>query len=332
VTDSVLFTVFTPTYNRAHTLHRVYDSLCAQTLRDFEWIVIDDGSTDGTADLIANWVKSADFPIRYFKQENRGKHIAHNLAVREARGQFVAPLDSDDALPPTSLERISASWDAIPVSRRAGYSGIGGLCRDQYGKIIGDCFPKSPLDSSPRELIYELRIRGEKWGVTRTDVLRQYPFPELSGTQFVPEGLVGLQMSKNYKRRYVNEVFRVYYRFENKEPGKNLTNRADISTNAPGRFYYYLWVLNNELEYFWRSPVPFAKAAVMVPLLARFSNLSFRELLQSLKTAPAIVLVLLALPFALAIYASRTRVLLKSKKVGYSHEDQPVSGPSHESR
>jgi glycosyltransferase involved in cell wall biosynthesis len=315
VTNPVLFTVFTPTYNRAHTLHRVYDSLCAQTLRDFEWIVIDDGSTDSTALLVANWVKFADFPIRYFRQEHSGKHIAHNLAVREARGQFVAPVDSDDALPTESLERISASWNGIPASCRAGYSGIGGLCCDQYGKIIGDCFPKNPLDTSFRELIYELRVRGEKWGVTRTDVLRQYPFPELSGTQFVPEGLVGLQMSKNYKRRYVNEVLRIYYRFENKEPGKNLTNRASISTNAPGRFYYYLWVLNNELEYFWRSPIPFAKAAVMLPVLARFSNLSFRDLFQSLKTSAAIILVLLAFPFALAIYASnRAFVLFKSKE------------------
>jgi glycosyltransferase involved in cell wall biosynthesis len=313
--DSVLFTVFTPTYNRAHTLHRVYDSLCTQTLRDFEWIVIDDGSTDGTAELVGKWVKSANFPIRYFRQEHSGKHIAHNLAVGQARGQFVAPVDSDDALPPESLERISALWNSIPVSSRAGYSGIGGLCSDQRGKIIGDRFPESPLDTSLRELIYVLRVRGEKWGVTRTDVLREYPFPELSGTQFVPEGLLGLQMSKNYKRRYVNEVFRIYYCVEKREPGKNLTNRANISTNARGRFYYYLWVLNNELEYFWRSPVPFAKAAVMVPVLARFSNLPFRDLLQSLRTPAAIVLVLVALPFALAIYASnRTAVPFKSKK------------------
>ena len=321
--ESILFTVFTPTYNRAHTIHRVYDSLRAQTLRDFEWLVIDDGSTDSTAELVANWAKSADFPIRYFWQEHQGKHIAHNVAVREARGQFVAPLDSDDALPPESLERISTSWNAIPVSCRAGYSGIGGLCCDQHGKVIGDYFPKSPLDASLRELIYELQVRGEKWGVTRTDVLRQYPFPELPGTQFVPEGLVGLQMSKNYKRRYLNEVFRIYYRFENKEPGKNLTNRASISSNASGRFYYYLWVLNNELEYFWRSPAPFAKAAVMLPVLARFSNLHFRDLLQSLKSPAATVLVMLALPFALVMYASnRTSVLLKLKKGDCSHTDE----------
>src|SRR5260370_42664596 len=82
------FTVFTPTYNRAHTLHRVYDSLRAQTLRDFEWLVVDDGSTDDTPGLITQWTKATDFPIRYFKQGRSGKHFAHNLAVREARGKM----------------------------------------------------------------------------------------------------------------------------------------------------------------------------------------------------------------------------------------------------
>jgi glycosyltransferase involved in cell wall biosynthesis len=315
VSDTPTFTVFTPTYNRAHTLHRVYDSLCAQTLRDFEWLVVDDGSTDNTAELIADWAKVADFPIRYLKREHLGKHVAHNLAVREARGQFVAPLDSDDALPPASLERIHALWSAIPVSDREAFSGIGGLCCDQHRKIIGDSFPRSPLDTSLRELIFGLRIRGEKWGVTLTDVLRQYPFPELSETQFVPEGLVGLQMSRTYKRRYVNEVFRIYYRFENQAPGKNLTNRPDVATNAPGRLCYYLWLLNNELEFFWRSPIPFAKAAVVLPILARFSNRSFRELLQSLEKPVARFLVLMALPFALVVYTSnRVSTLLNHTK------------------
>jgi glycosyltransferase involved in cell wall biosynthesis len=315
VSDTPVFTVFTPTYNRAHTLHRVYDSLCAQTIRDFEWLVVDDGSTDNTVELIGDWAKAADFPIRYFKQEHLGKHIAHNFAVREARGQFIAPVDSDDALTSASLERIQALWSTIPLSDRESFSGIGGLCCDQHGKIIGDWFPKTPIDTNLRELIFGLRIRGEKWGVTRTNVLRQYPFPELSGTQFVPEGLVGLQMSRIYKRRYVNEVFRIYYQFENQAPGKNLTNRPDVTTNAPGRLCYCLWLLNNELEFFWRSPMPFAKAAVVLPILARFSNRSFRELIQSLVKPLARFLVLMALPIALVVYASnRMSTLLDHTK------------------
>jgi glycosyltransferase involved in cell wall biosynthesis len=306
-----LFTVFTPTYNRAHTLHRVFDSLCAQTVRDFEWLVVDDGSTDNTADLIAVWAKSTEFPIRYFKQAHSGKHIAHNLAVREARGYFFAPLDSDDALLADSLKKLCASWNGIPVSDRASFSGIGGLCCDQHGEVIGDRFPESPLDTTLRDLVYGLRVRGEKWGITRTDVLRQYPFPEITGTQFVPEGLVGLQMSRTYKRRYVNEVFRIYYRHENEEPGKNLSSRESLASNASGRLYYYLWLLNNEFDYFWRSPTPFAKAAVLLPILARFSNRPLRTLFCSVDRPAARVLILLAFPITLAVFAaSRIAVLL----------------------
>ena len=97
--------MFTATYNRAHTLHRVFDSLRAETVRGFEWLVVDDGSTDGTKALIAQWAAAADFPIRYFKQDRSGKHAAHNRAVAEACGQFFLPLDSDDAYPPRALER-----------------------------------------------------------------------------------------------------------------------------------------------------------------------------------------------------------------------------------
>jgi glycosyltransferase involved in cell wall biosynthesis len=90
-----MFTVFTPTYNRSHTLHRVYDSLHAQTYRNFEWLVIDDGSTDGTAEMIESWRRNADFPIRFFAQPHAGKHVAHNRALDEARGRFFIVLDSD---------------------------------------------------------------------------------------------------------------------------------------------------------------------------------------------------------------------------------------------
>src|SRR4029434_11350090 len=104
------FTVFTPTYNRAQTIHRVYDSLRAQTLRDFEWLVVDDGSTDATSDLIANWARTASFLIRYVKQEHSGKHIPHNLALREAQGQLFVPLDSDDGCVSHALARPGDHW------------------------------------------------------------------------------------------------------------------------------------------------------------------------------------------------------------------------------
>ena len=299
--DSVLFTVFTPTYNRAHTLHRVYDSLCAQTLRDFEWLVIDDGSTDNTQQVVANWAKTADFPIRYFRQEHAGKHIAHNFAVREARGKFFLPLDSDDACVPQSLEKIQFHWNTIPPDERHSFFAVTGLCRDQYGNIIGDLFPSNPFDSNLREKQYVYRIRGEKWGGGLTDVIRRYPFPEIPDTQFAPEGIIWLDIAKTYQIRYVNEVLRIYYVNDN-VTGGTLSKNRKLSENAPGRLYYHIWILNNDFRYFARSPLPFVKAAILIPVEARDSKKSLRSVLRSLHSTAARVLVVIMLPASAILY------------------------------
>lgn len=292
-----LFTVFTPTYNRAHTLHRVFDSLCAQTLRDFEWLVVDDGSTDDTPRLVADWAKTVEFPIRYFKQDHSGKHIAHNLAAREARGQFFLPLDSDDACTPRALERMAYHWNAIPCSDRKSLSGVSGLCSNQYGKVIGDQYPHEPFDTSLRERCYLYRLRGEKWGSTLTEIVRRVPFPEIKGTQFAPEGMVWLEIAKNYKDRCVNEVFRVYY-LDDDQTGATLSKKKGLTDNAPGRMHYYIWMLNNDLEYFFHSPMPFLKAAVMLPIVSWASGQRLGATLKALHSTQARFLLISALPLA----------------------------------
>ena len=308
-----LFTVFTPTYNRAHTIHRVFDSLSAQTLRDFEWLVVDDGSTDNTAELLDGWTKTADFPIRYLKQENSGKHVARNLAVREARGRFFALIDSDDALVPNALERIAIIWDEIPLEIKPSFCGVVGLCKNQHGEIIGDQFPSSPFDSHLSERKYVYRIHGEKWGPSLTEIDRKFLFPEISGTQFVPEGMVHFEIGRTYRNRCVNEVFRIYY-VDDAHTGATLTKRKSLGDNAPGRLCYYVYLLNNQMEYFFQCPPPFLKAAVTLPIVAWFSKQSFRSALKSVQNPLAKILVLLALPLALLFYASdRMIVNLKFK-------------------
>jgi glycosyltransferase involved in cell wall biosynthesis len=311
--DSVLFTVFTPTYNRAHTLHRVYDSLCAQTLRDFEWLVIDDGSTDGTAELIVNWAKSADFPIRYFKQEHSGRHIAHNSAIREARGQFFLPLDSDDACLPVALERMLHHWNAIPAAERACFGGVEGLCIDQNGRLIGDRYPSDPFDTTLRQRKYLYRLRGEKWGFAVTEIARRFPFPEISATQFVPEGTVYHELAKTYKDRCVNEVFRVYY-IDDPGTGGAISQRNRFRDDAPGRWHYYVWLLNNDIEYLLRAPRPFLKAAVMLPIVAHVAGKGLRNTLRSLRTTRSKLLVGLALPFSCVLYAYDSARATRTKK------------------
>jgi glycosyltransferase involved in cell wall biosynthesis len=308
MSDAPLFTVFTPTYNRAHTLHRVYDSLCAQTLRDFEWLVVDDGSTDNTAELISDWANAANFPIRYFKQEHFGKHFAHNLAVREAHGRFFLALDSDDACTPRALERMAYHWNTVPEPDRAHYSGIGGLCSDQHGMIVGDQFPSDPFDTTLREQRYVHHIRGEKWGPTLTEVVRKFPFPEIKGT-YIPEGTLWLQIAKKYKNRCVNEIFRIYY-IDDDLTGVTITKRIrDFSDYAPGRLHFYTWLLNNDLEYFLNSPMPFLKAAVILPIFAHFAGQDLRGTFKSLHTVRAKALLLLALPMSFLMYLfNRLRV------------------------
>src|SRR5262249_17467585 len=188
-----------------------------------------------------------------------GRAVARNRGVGEARGRFFMVLDSDDACFPHALERIAYHWNSIPASERHAFFAVNGLCCDQHGRLVGDRFPFSPFDSNLREKRYVHRIRGEKRGAVATDVLRRFPFPEIGKTNFVPEGAIWLEVSKNYKIRYVNEIFRIYYVADN-ETGKTLTQTKMLRENAPGRLYYYIWLLNNDLNYFFRLPLPFLKA------------------------------------------------------------------------
>ena len=299
VSDAPLFTVFTPTYNRAHTLHRVYDSLRAQTLHDFEWLVVDDGSTDDTPRLLAEWTKVADFPIRHFKQAHSGKHIAHNLAVREAQGEFFFTLDSDDACVPHALQRMATLWQSIPGHERQLFCGVGGLSVDQHGKLVGERFPREPLDADMHERHYLYRVRGEKCVMMRTELVRRVPFPEIEKTSFVPEGRVWFEVAKARKIRWVNETFRVYYIGES----GSLSDRShSLRESAPGRMHYYVWMLNNNLGYLFRAPRPFLNAAAMLPVVAWLSNRPLKDVMLSLENPLARILVLSALPVAAFVY------------------------------
>jgi glycosyltransferase involved in cell wall biosynthesis len=202
----VKFSILTPTYNRAHLLHHAYEGLCKQTLRDFEWIVLDDGSTDATEQAVAEFTRTAPFPIHYFRQENRGKHIAMNRGIAMAKGYFVGVLDSDDWYRPEALESCWRMWEQISLSERPRFVGITALTADPSGKIIGTEFPQPILDCDALDLRYKFGVLGDKKGFQRADVLREFPFPEDLG-RFVPEGIVWNRIALKYQTRHVNEVW-----------------------------------------------------------------------------------------------------------------------------
>ena len=303
--ESPQITVFTPTYNRAHTIHRVFDSLCAQTFSDFEWLIIDDGSSDNTKDLIETWTATANFSIRYVRQLHIGKNFAHNLALAEARGYLFFPIDSDDAFVPDALEKMARLWASIPESKRHNFCSVGALCQDQHGKIVGQKFPTEPFDADLLEVTYIRHIGGEKWIGWVTEIMRRYPFPEIHGT-FLPEGIICFDIAKSFKTRWSNDVVRTYY-VDDPTTGATLTGTSRGGSHALGRWYYYVWLLNNNLGYFFNSPSPFLKAATALSMCGWLSGHTLAESLRALGSKRARLLVLLALPFAVLLFEMEKR-------------------------
>ena len=295
------FTVFTPTYNRADTLHRVYESLKTQTFRDFEWLIIDDGSTDGTAELAEKWQQEAAFPIRYLWQENQGKHVAFNHAVREARGRFFSPLDSDDACVPSALERFKYHWEAIPADQRGRFSGVAVLCQDQHGRLVGKGLPKDVLDSDSLEIKYKYKVTAELWGFHRTDVLRQYPFPEVEGASFVPESLVWNAIARRYKILFVNEPLRIYYHEEGGQADQ-LTRSGNPAKHALVLALWHRTILNNEIDWFRYAPGQFMRSAAHYARFSFHAKASLFDQIKKLDNLRAKLLYILMCPAGLALF------------------------------
>lgn len=300
--ERYLFTVFTPTYNRANTLGRVFESLAAQTLRDFEWLIVDDGSSDDTESLVRGWQERNEFPIRYIRQDHGGKHVAFNRGVREAHGRLFLTLDSDDACVPNALERFKAHWEGIPEEQRERFSAVTGLCRTQDGKTVGRPFPTDPLDSDSLEMAYRYRMAHEKWGFQRTDVLRQFPFPEDVEGNYVPESYVWHRIARHYKTRYVNDALRIYW-----TEGESLLRQTDPGHNAGARRVYYLFVLNTEMDWFRFAPKRFFKTAVQYARFSYHAGLGFWRQFRDVKPLSAKALFLAAAPMARVLFARDAR-------------------------
>ncbi len=297
----VAFTVFTPTYNRAHTLDRVYESLRRQTFRDFEWLVVDDGSTDYTERLVEGWQDETDVPVRYVYQENQGKHVATNEGVRRARGRFFLTLDSDDRCVPTALERFYEHWAAIPDAQKPEFSAVTCLCKDEDGYIVGDPFPEDVFDATPQEMRYRYGVAGEKWGFQRTDVMRDHPFPKPEGTH-VPENVVWNAIGRRYKTRFVNEALRIYHVNEDED---SLSDAARGTAEAHALSHRV--TLNEDIRWLPYAPLEFLRSAVHFARFSFHDRRSLDEQWHQLSNPAARALWVVGLPLAFAVYASEHR-------------------------
>jgi len=251
-----LITVFTPIYNRRAILKRVYQSLSDQTFRDFEWLIIDDGSFDNTRGIVSAFEHDATFPIRYYYQFNAGKHTAINKAVSLTDSKFFVIADSDDSFKPESLEVFINEWTLIPENQREEYQGIICKCYDaSSGKNIGD-FQGNRIDANELDAGFKLQFRFEKWSFFRIDVLREFLFPEpKEKLKFYPETVVWQRMSRKYKTRYINVSLRAYY--------KDQENALTSDNNLRYAENVYLWqhCINDVMDYAKYSILLFLKSS-----------------------------------------------------------------------
>jgi glycosyltransferase involved in cell wall biosynthesis len=235
-----MFTVFTPTYNRANLLPGLFQSLCHQSCRDFEWIIVDDSSEDETPAVVKIFESMANFPITYVVQKHGGKHKAVNLGVQLARGRFFGIADSDDYYTPDALELCWQHYGEIPNNKKHRFVGMTGLCATPSGEVVGSRFPSEVFDSDALGLVAS-RVDGDKAGFLLTEVLRQFPFPEDLGS-FVPEGLVWNRIARQFATRYFNETVMVR---EYQSDGLS-ARMSQIRMDAPraARQYYLEFLLS----------------------------------------------------------------------------------------
>ena len=197
-------TVFTPAYNRAYTLLRTYESMKQQKNTDFIWIIVDDGSSDNTAELVKQWQQEEnDFEIQYVYKENGGMHTAHNTAYALIDTELNTCVDSDDALAPDAVQLIYDAWQKV---KDKGYAGLLALDAEFSGKVIGKGFPEG-LTETTLGSYYRNGGSGDKKLILRTDVVRQYPpYPTFEGERFVPLGSLYTMIDRDYKLSVLDAV------------------------------------------------------------------------------------------------------------------------------
>lgn len=222
-------TIFTPTYNRAYILRQLYESLKSQTNHSFLWIIVDDGSTDNTEELISTWLVENIIDIRYYKQENGGKQRAHNKGVELCDTELFICVDSDDYLTEDAIEVLIATWDSI--ENKQNLSGIVGLRGKDKSTPLGTEMPINIKKSTLSDLYNKKGFYGDTALLFRTDVLKQFPFYVVEGENFIGEGYVYLQIDQNYSLYLLN---RIIYICEYLEDGYTSNVRRLIKSNPKG--------------------------------------------------------------------------------------------------
>lgn len=282
-------TVFTPTYNRAHCLHRVYDSINRQTLKMiddqyiFEWVIVDDGSNDNTKEIIQKWQKDSSFEIVYYYQKNQGKPIASRKGIELARGELFLFADSDDEFLPETFSVFYKQWISLTEVEQEKLGGIGVLCQDQFGNRIGSNYPIENKLLPSVDIVFKYRNidLGETWAILKTKNLKKaFVIPkEAQHLKFIPETFFWDRITFELKQYsyFINKVLRIYYIDESDSISSNVRVRY-----PEGFLFESQWFINHYKFVLLKSPTTYLKHLIKYTIFSLNTNKTYYEMLQSL--------------------------------------------------
>lgn len=288
----VTLTVFTPVYNRAHTLPRTYESLCIQDCKDFMWLIIDDGSTDGVESLIREWQKKDNgFEIQYIYKENGGMHTAHNVAYEHIVTELNTCIDSDDCMAEGAVQSIVEEWKKV---KDKGYAGLIGLDADLKGELIGKGFPKD-LKETTLVGYYAAGGIGDKKLVYRTDVIKKYPpYPVFEGEKYVSLAYIYRLIDQDYKLAVLDKVL---CNVEYQNDGSSATMWKEYVKNPKGFA-------------FWRKvcmKYPKSQKRLFIDCIHYVSNSLIAQNHHFISESPRKILTVMAIPFGIGLCAYTKR-------------------------
>lgn len=237
----VKITIFTPTYNRAYILNQAYNSLINQTDKNFVWLIVDDGSIDNTKDVVEKWRKENTIKIKYVRQDNSGKHIAHNTAIKDCDTEFFLILDSDDFLSRNAIEILNKEVEKIKDDKSI--SGIiGNRWRPESNEVIGTEMPKNIDTTTGLELYQKLGFKGDTLRLYKTKILKEYLFPQIHNEKFIYENVVFNPIDSKY-RMLINRDKLYYCKYLN--DGYTYNSKKIREENPKG----YAYSLNSNIKY-----------------------------------------------------------------------------------
>lgn len=221
-------TILTPTYNRAYILPKLYESLTKQTNLQFTWLVVDDGSSDNTKELIQKFIKEEKIKIVYIKQENGGKHRALNMGAKAVTTDAVFIVDSDDYLTSDAVETILDSWNIVEENKLIGITFLRGYSETE---VIGEEYPENYLIKNFNEVRYNMGIKGDKAEVLDAQIMKASPFPDIPNERFMSEGVAWKKMAKKGDSLFINKII---YITEYLEDGYTSSGRMLLINNPLG--------------------------------------------------------------------------------------------------